>query len=399
MAGSFVDSINTKKEEIMDRLIKIFVAFFLVVGLVALSNTAMAAEPIKVGGLFALSGPWAHIGIDQKNSCKFVFDKVNASGGINGRKIEFIEADTEGDPTKGLLAAKRLVEQEKVSVIIGPVKTGVGMAIKPYLDSAKIPAFMHCGSDVIVDKPPTHLVFKSPYRASHAMGRVFTYMKDHGLKHIGFMYLQGGFGKDGLKNAEKLAPEYGLNIVGIESFGGKDVDMKPQLVNLRTKNPQAILCWTIGPAGPIVAKNMQELDFKVPLFQCHGEANYQFIKIAGSAAEDVMMPATKIYVADELADTDPQKALISEFVPEYTKAYKAPGVMVSYGADAANIVVEALKKAGDNPAAIRDAIENTKGYVGLSGIYNMSPEDHNGLSLDDVILIKVQDGKFRLVKD
>jgi branched-chain amino acid transport system substrate-binding protein len=383
----------------MNRLIRILASMFCVVGFVALSNTGIAAEPIKVGGMFALSGPWAHIGIDQKNSCQFVFDKVNAAGGISGRRIDFIQADTEGDPTKGLLAAKRLVEQEKVSVIIGPVRTGVGMAIKPYLDSAKVPAFMHCGSDVIVDKPPTHWAFKSPYRASHAMGRVFAYMKAHSLKNIGFMYIQGGFGKDGLKNAEKLAPEYGLNIVGIESFGGKDVDMKPQLVNLRGKNPQAILCWTIGPAGPIVAKNMQELDFKVPLFQCHGEANYQFIKIAGSAAEGVMMPATKIYVADELPDSDPQKAFIAKFVGEYTKAYKEPGVMVSYGADAAYIVVEAVKKAGDNPAAIRDAIENTIGYVGLSGVYNMSPTDHNGLSLDDVVLIKVQHGKFRLVKE
>ena len=231
------------------------------------------------------------------------------------------------------------------------------------------------------------------------MGRVFAYMKKHGLKNIGFMYIQAGFGKDGLNNAEKLAPEYGLNLVGVESFGGKDVDMKPQLVNLRGKNPQAILCWTIGPAGPMVAKNMQELDFKVPLFQCHGEANFQFIEMAGSAAEGVMMPATKIYVADELLDSDPQKALISEFVREYTKAYKEPGVMVSYGADAAYIVVEALKKGGDDPAAIRDAIEQTKGHVGLSGIYNMSATDHNGLSLDDVVLIKVEGGKFRLVTD
>jgi branched-chain amino acid transport system substrate-binding protein len=383
----------------MKRFVGILLAVFCVTGLVTMTQTAQAEEPVKVGGMFALSGPWAHIGIDQRDSCQFVFDKVNAAGGINGRQIAFIQADTEGDPTKGLLAAKRLVEQEKVAVIIGPVRTGVGMAVKPYLDSAKMPAFMHCGSDVIVDKPPTHWVFKSPYRASHAMGRVFAYMKKHGLKNIGFMYIQGGFGKDGLKNAEKLAPEYGLNILGVESFGGKDVDMKPQLVNLRGKNPQAILCWTIGPAGPIVAKNMAELDLKVPLFQCHGEANYQFIKIAGPAAEGVMMPATKIYVADELPDKDPQKAFIADFVSEYTKAFKEPGVMVSYGADAAYILVEALKKAGDNPAAIRDAIENTKGYVGLSGIYNMSPTDHNGLSLDDVVLIKVEGGKFRLVKD
>ena len=142
----------------MNRFVTILLSTFCVVGLLLMTQAGMAAEPIRVGGMFALSGAHAHIGIDQKNSCQFVFDKVNASGGINGRAVEFIQADTEGDPTKGLLAAKRLVEQDKVCVIIGPVSTSVGMAIKPYIDSARVPAFMHCGSDVIVDKPPTHWV-------------------------------------------------------------------------------------------------------------------------------------------------------------------------------------------------------------------------------------------------
>ena len=383
----------------MDKLVRILSCTILVLGCFGLANVCIAGEPIKIGGMFALSGPWANIGTDQRDSCKFVFDKLNAEGGINGRKIEFIQADTEGDPTKALLAAKRLTEQEKVAAIIGPVRTGVGMAIKPYIDKAKIPTVMHCGGDVIVDLQPNHWVFKTPPRSSTAMERIFIYMKEKGIKKIGFMYIQGGFGKDALRNSKTLAPKYGIDVVGIESFGGKDVDMKPQLVSLRSKNPQAILVWAVGPAGPIIGKNMHEMGYKVPHFQSHGEATNQFIEIGGPAVEGVVLPAQKIYVGDELSDSDPQKALIVQFVKEYTKTYKQPGAMVSCGIDATNLVVEALRKVGDDRAAIRDTIENTRNWMGLNGFYNMSPTDHNGLSLEDMILMKVENGRFRIIKN
>jgi branched-chain amino acid transport system substrate-binding protein len=382
----------------MKRLFKILTSLLLGMAWLLVGSSGMTAEPIKVGGLFALSGPAAHIGIAQKNSCRLIFDDVNKEGGINGRMIEFIEADTEGDPTKTLMKTKWLVEEQKVSVIVGPTRTGSGMAIKPYIDKAEVPIFMHAGSDVIIMKPPVHWVFKSPYKTSAALGKVFEYCKKEGLKNIAFMYASDGFGKDGLKNAKKLAPEFGLDIVGEEAFAPKDVDMTAQLTKIKATNAQVIVCWTIGPAGGIVAKNRKQLGMKQPLFQCHGQAEPIFIKVAGDAAEGVMMPATKIYVGEELETSDPQREKILQFVAAFTPEYGPPGVMVSYGADAAYIVVDALKKAGDDRAKIRDAIENTRGYVGLSGIYNISSEDHNGLTIKDVVMLRVEEGKFRLVK-
>jgi len=382
----------------MKKLFKILTVLILGMAWVFVTTPGMTAEPIRVGGLFALSGPAAHIGIAQRDSCKFVFDEVNKDGGINGRMIKFIEADTEGDPTKTLMKTKWLVEEQKVSVIVGPVRTGNGMAIKPYIDKAKVPTFMHCGSDVIIMKPPVHWVFKSPYKTTAALGKVFEYCKKKGLKKVAFMYASDGFGKDGVKHAGKLAPEFGLEIVAKEAFAPKDVDMTAQLTRVKATDAEAIVCWTIGPAGGIVAKNRRQLGMEQPLFQCHGQADPIFIKVAGDAAEGVMMPSTKIYVGKELKRSDPQRKKILQFVKAYTPAYGAPGVMVSYGADAAYIVVEALEKAGDDRAKIRDVIENTRGYVGLSGIYNMSPQDHNGLTIKDVVLVKVKKGKFRLVK-
>lgn len=384
----------------MCRLIYIFVAVCFIFCVFILSNPTMAAEPIKVGGMFALSGSYAHVGIGQKNTGVFVCDQVNAAGGINGRMVNFIQADTEGDPTKALLAAKRLVEQEKVAVIIGPVKTDEGMAIKPYLDSAKVPAVMHCASDIIVDTPPAHWVFKTPPRSSHIIQRLFTYMMDHGLKNLGFMYAQTGFGKDALQLVQKFAPEYNINIVGIESFGDMDLDMKPQLVNLSSKDPQAILTWTLGPSSATEAKNFKELGLKIPHFHGHGSAMPEFIKMAGLAGEGIMVAAQKVYIVDELPDSDPHKAIIAKFIREFSKAYSvAPGVMETCGADAASLAVNAMRKVGDDRSAVRNALENTKGFAGLNGTYNMSPQDHNGLSYKDFVLMKVQGGRFRLVKD
>jgi branched-chain amino acid transport system substrate-binding protein len=384
----------------MCRLNYIIVAVCCILCVFVLSNPGSAADAIKVGGMFALSGPYAHVGIGQKNTGVFVCDQVNAAGGINGRMLNFIQADTEGNPTKALLTAKRLVEEEKVAVIIGPVMTDEGMAIKPYLDSAKVPAVMHCASDVIVDLPPAHWVFKTPPRSSHIIQRLFTYMKDHGFKNLGFMYAQTGFGKDALRLVQKFAPEYNINIVGIESFGDKDLDMKPQLLNLMSKNPQAILTWTLGPSSATEAKNFKELGFKIPHFHGHGSAMPEFIKMAGSAAEGIMIAAQKVYVVDELPDSDPQKAINLKFIREFKKVYSVtPGAMEVCGADAASLAVNAMRKAGEDRSAIRDALENTKGFVGLNGTYNMSPQDHNGLSYKDFVLMKVQGGRFRLVKD
>ncbi len=369
--------------------------------ILSFTGSLVAGEVIKIGGLFALTGPAAHIGISQKEACDLIFQDVNSKGGINGKKIEFIGYDTESDPTKTLMNTKKLVENDGVALIIGPTTTGSGMAIKPYIDSVKVPIFMHAGSDVIIDKPPVKYVFKSPYRSSSALGKIFEYMKANGLKTYGFIYAADGFGKDGFTVAKQIEANYGVKMTTSESFGTKDVDMTPQLVKMKENKPDVIICWTIGPAGGIVAKNKKRLDMKQPLFQCHGQCDPIFLKVAGDAAEGVIMPATKVYVSEQLADNDPQKKKIQEFVKMFTKKFgNPPGTMVAYGVDAAYIVVDALEKTkgSTDKDKLRDAIENTKGYIGISGIYDLSPTDHNGLDIKDVVLVKVANGKWELVK-
>ncbi|MEJ5330070.1 MAG: ABC transporter substrate-binding protein [Desulfobaccales bacterium] len=368
------------------------------------TGPAAAAEPIKIGAFFALSGPQAHIGTPTKLVAELAVKRINAAGGINGRPLELVMGDTESDPAKAASIAKKFIHQDKVAAIIGPTSTGEGMQVKKIVEEAGIPIVMTVGGDppIMAETGPFTYIFKSPQRSSTAVARLFTYLKDKKLTKLGLMYATDPFGKDGVGWLKKLAPEYGLTFVAEESFGPKDIDMTAQLTKIKNAQPDAIVVWTVGPAGPIIAKNKAQLGITIPLFQCHGQPDPKYIELAGPASEGDRMPATKLMVADELPDTDPQKKVIQDFIKLYKEAGLDKQFPINthsgYAWDAVYLITNALKKAGTDPKKLREAIEQTKGYVGVSGIYNLSPEDHNGLGVDSMVMVEVKGGKFTLAK-
>lgn len=386
-----------------NRLARIFLAAAL---LCLMPLWTQAAEPIKLGAFFALSGPTADVGTPTKLVAEMVVDQINKAGGINGRPIELIIADTESDPAKAATIAKKFIFIDKVAAIIGPTSTAEGMNVKKIVEEAGVPIFMTVGGDPVImggKFGPFNYVFKSPQRSSTTVKKLLGYLKDKKLTKVGLLTASDLFGKDGLGWLEKLAPDFGITYVAKESFGNSDTDMTAQLTKIRDADPQAIVVWTIGPAGAIVAKNKAQLGIKLPLFQCHGQPDPKYIELAGKASEGDRMPATKLMVAAQLPDSDPQKKVIQEFIHLYTDVYHYDrqfpiNTHSGYAWDAISIVANAMKKAGTDPKALRDAIEQTKGYVGVSGIYNLSPEDHNGLGVDSLVMIQVKDGKFVLAE-
>ncbi len=360
-------------------------------------------EPIKVGAFFALSGPNAHIGTPTELVAEMVVEKINKEGGINGRPLKLIIGDTESDPAKAATIAKKFIHSDKVAAIIGPTSTGEGMNVKKIVEEAGIPTFMTVGGDppIMEQTGPFTYIFKSPQRSSTAVKKLFGYLKDKKLTKVALMYATDPFGKDGVVWLKKLAPDFGITLVAEESFGPKDIDMTAQLTKIKAANPQAIVVWTIGPAGPIVAKNKAQVGLNIPLFQCHGQPDPTYIKLAGKASEGDRMPATKLMVVEQLAGNDPQKPVIQEFIKLYSKGrYYIEQYPINthsgYAWDAITIVANAMKKAGTDPKKLREAIEQTKGYVGVSGTYNITPQDHNGLDVDSMVIIQVKDGKFVL---
>ncbi len=371
--------------------------------LALLAPAAYASDTIKLGAFFDLSGRAAFIGTPTKLVAEMVVEKINSEGGINGQKLELIIADTEANPAKTASIAKKFIYKDNVVAIIGPTLTDTGMNVKKVVDSGQTPIFMTVGGDPVImggKFGPFKYVFKSPQRSSIAVKRLFMYLKGKGLTKVALLSAADGFGKDGARWMEKLAPEYGIEIIAQESFGTRDTDMTAQLTKVENASPQALIAWTIGPAGSIIAKNKAQLGINLPLFQCHGLPDPKYVELAGAASEGDRMPATKLMVADELSDSDPQKPVIQEFV----KLYKEKGydkqfpinTHSGYAWDAIMMVADAIKKVGTDKEAIRNELENTKNYIGISGTYNITPEDHNGLDVDSMVMVQVKNGKFTL---
>lgn len=381
---------------------RILVVAALILALTVGSAMAEKPKPIKVGAFFALSGPAAFIGTPTKLVAQMAVDQINKEGGINGRPLELVFGDTEGDPTKAVAIAKKFIYVDKVVAIIGPTRTGTGMAVKRLVEQAHVPTIMTVGGDPVImggKFGSYRYIFKTPQRSSIAVEKILIYLQKKGIKDVAILTSSDGFGRDGKRWLLKLAPQYGIKVVSQESFNPSDTDMTSQLANIRSQKPQAIVCWTIGPAGAIVAKNVKQLGIKVPLIQCHGLPGPKYVELAGDAANGSIMPSTKLMAWQQLPDSDPQKPVIARFVHLYKDVYHYDrefpiNTHSGYAWDALMILSQAMEKSGPNREKLRDAIEETKGYVGISGVYTFTPQDHNGLGVDSMIIVKVQNGNW-----
>jgi branched-chain amino acid transport system substrate-binding protein len=357
-----------------------------------------AAEPIRLGGLFDLTGPAQQIGVPTKEVALMMVARLNQEGGLNGRLIELVIADTQSDPSQAVVALKRLLNKDKVVAIIGPTTTGAAMACMKTIEEAKIPMVACVGGDAPV-KETRKWVFKTPQRTSTAVECLFKYLNANKLDKIALLCAADKFGQEGDGYLKSMAATRGITIVAQESFDPKDADMTVQLSKVAVAKPSAIVVWTIGSAGAIVAKNAGQANINIPLFQCHGQPDSNYIKLAGPAADGTRMPSTRLMAAEQLPESDPQRVVVLDFIQTYReRGLTGLSTHSGYAWDAVQLVFNAMKKAGTEPEAVRDAIEQTKNYVGVSGIYNLSASDHCGLSVDSLVMLQVAGGQWQLIK-
>jgi len=355
--------------------------------------------PIVVGGIFSISGPASYLGEPERNTLQMMVDDINAKGGIKGRSVKAVIYDSEANVTKARLHAEKLITKDNALAIIGPSLTHTSMTVLEVSQKAKVP-LISCAAGVGIVSPAKERVwvFKTAQTDQMAVARIFKYLQKQGLTKVAIITVSTGFGVSGKEQLETQAPEYGLKIVGNEVFGEKDTDMTPQLTKIRETDAQAVICWGTGPAPALVAKNMKQLGFTIPLIQSHGAASKKFIQLAGDAADGIILPAGKLAVYKQLPDSDPQKKVCQTYDDMYQKKYNAPASSFGgYAYDAFNMLKMAVEKAGADKQKVRDAIEGTKNYVGVSGVFNMSPEDHNGLTPEAFVMVKIEGGEFKLL--
>ncbi len=391
---------------------KIVVAAVLVVGVAGGLQAAVhlragpPKQPIKIGAIFALSGPAAPIGIPAMLAAQMAVDHINHEGGIKGRPLILLIGDTGSDPAKATAIAKKFIYADKVVALIGPTTAVSGLQVKRIVEKSGVPTVMCAfGDQVIAGCKLGSLtsVFNAPPRSCVVVKRLFSYLKKKKITRLGLLFASDHFGQDGAYWLKKLAPDYGLTIVAQESFDPQDPNLVAQLIKIKNASPQGIICWSLGPAGAIVAKDRAQLGLKLPLFQSQGQADLQYLKLAGPAAEGSRMPSTKLMVADQLPDKDPQKKVIQNFIHLYRDVYHynqqySLNNQSGYAWDAVTIVADGIWKAGPAPKKLCQATANTRGYVGVSGIYNLGPMDYNGLAPDSLVVIQVQDGRFVLAQ-
>ncbi len=344
-----------------------------------------AKEAYKIGALFAITGPASFLGEPERNTVIMLTEQINESGGINGHPLEVIIEDTEGDNTKTVLAINKLIKQDAVCAVV-----------KPIADENKIP-LISCAAAVEIVNPISPWVFKSPQNDSDCVRRIYEHMNSVGIQKTAIITGTTGFGKGGRDQLKKLAPEYNITIVADETYNPTDTDMTAQLTNIRGTDAQALVNWSIVAAQSIVPKNMKQLNMTIPLYQSHGFGNIKFAQAAGEAANGIIFPAGALLVADTLPDAHPRKDLLMQYKQDYESRFNEEvSTFGGHAYDAFQLVVMALEEVGDDPAKIRDFIENVKDFHGTAGTYNFSPEDHCGLDKSAFELITVKDGKFVL---
>ncbi|MFA5109993.1 MAG: ABC transporter substrate-binding protein [Desulfobaccales bacterium] len=357
------------------------------------------AAPYVVGGIFSITGPASYLGEPERNSMQMVADEINAKGGINGHPLKVVIYDDEGDVTKARLHATKLAQEKDVVAVIGPSLTHTSMATLEITQKAKLP-LISCAAGISITSPAKDRVwvFKTAQTDQMAVDRIYQYLQKQNLKQVAILTVSTGFGVSGKQQLLELAPKYGIQVVAQEVFGEKDTDMTPQLTKLRGTPAQAVICWGTGPAPALVAKNMKQLGITLPLIQSHGAASKKFIELAGDAGEGIIMPAGKLVVWQQLPDTDPAKAVCKEYSEKYKAKFKAPeSSFGGYAYDSFRMLNQALAKAGSDREKIRGELEGLKNFVGVSGIFNMSPEDHNGLTPAAFVMVKIHSGGFQLI--
>jgi len=373
---------------------------WLAAALLAAATAVQAQEPIRIGSFLSVTGPAAFLGDPEQKTLELYVEKINAAGGVLGRKLQLIAYDSAGDAEKARAFTKRLIEQDKVDLMVGGSTTGETMAVVPLIEQAGMPFISLAGAVVIVD-PVKKWVFKTPHSDRQACERIFVDMKARGTTKIALISGAGGFDKSMRAQCIGVAKNHGIEIVADESYGAGDTDMTAQLSKIKnTLGVQAVLNAGFGQGPAIVTKNYRQLAIGASLYQSHGVASKQFIKLAGDAAEGVRLPAAALLIAESLPDSDPQKKVVLGYKREYESRFKSDvSTFGGHAYDGLMIAVQALKMAGStDKAKVRDAIESVRGLMGTAGVFNYSPTDHVGLDVSGFRMLEIRKGDWTLAK-
>ncbi|WP_026673136.1 ABC transporter substrate-binding protein [Alkalihalobacterium bogoriense] len=355
----------------------------------------------KIGAIYSKTGPNSPLGEPEWNATELLVEKINADGGINGIPLRVILADDESTQEKATQEMNRLVNDEKVLAVLGSSGSGESMAMKGIATQQEVP-MISAGASMHIVEPAeeAYWVFKTPHSDVHAVQRIYMYLNEEGIRSVGLLTDSNAFGTSGLEQLDSLADEYGINIVAKESYNTQDPDMSAQVTRINSANAEAIIVWGTNPGPAVIASNIRDLGIDLPMVSSHGIANQTFINLAEDGAEGVVIPTGKLLFPSQIPSDDIQYDVISSFYEEYKEKYNSePTNFGSYGYDNVMLIVEALQAGATDRESIRNYLETEiTDWVGTTGVFTFSTEDHNGLEPDSMVIATVKDGEWTLLE-
>lgn len=357
-----------------------------------------AAEPYRIGAVLSLTGTYAGLGTPEKNAIELEVARINDAGGVGGRPLEVVYEDDATDAAKAQAAAVRLIDEEGVLAIIGASGTGQTMAMRSDAERAGVPIISMAGGSVITDDF-SEWVFQTPWPNRIVVPFVLDQMAATGYTAIGLISDTGGYGVDGRDYVLAHAADAGVTVVADETYNAGDTDMSSQLTKIRAAEPDAVLIWAAGKEAAIIARNARQLNMAQPLYGGSGIARAEFIEGAGEAAEGVRLGTGKILVPEAFGVDSEAYEVATSFISRYETAYGTkPDIFAGHAYDAIGLIADALGRIDGEvtSASLRDALEETSGWVGIDGTFAYSDSDHNGLTPDEMVLYVIEGGTWRL---
>jgi len=364
-----------------------------------IAPAAHAQAEIKIGVIASTTGPGASLGIPYRN----VY--ANMPGEIAGQKMKYVILDDASDPSTTVKNARKLIDEEKVDIILGPTFTPGCLAVSDVAVEAKIA--MVCLAPVVVPPNKMPWVFSIPQSVPVMIAGVIEHLKANNGKTIGYIGFADGWGDLVLKALETTAAPAGIKIIASERYNRPDTSVNAQVLKLMAAKPDAILVGGSGTPATTPHIALKERGYTGTIYHTHGVIGADFIRVGAKNVEGTVAPTGPLMVAEQLPDSNPIKKVALDFFAKLSPAYpQVRNAFSGYSYDAFLLVQAAVKpamaKAKPGTAAfrqaLRDGLEGTKDVVGTHAIYNMSPTDHNGVDGRARVLVRVEGGQWKLLK-
>ena len=371
--------------------------------LAAFGAAVNAHAQIKVGISISTTGPAASLGIPEKNTVSLF------PAEIAGQKVQYIVLDDASDATQAVKNARKLVSEDKVDLLIGSSITPTSLAMLEVAAETETPMITIAGAARIVEPMDAkrRWVFKTTQHDGQMAAAITQHMSNNGVKTMGFIGFSDAYGEGWWGEVEKVAPARKIKVVANERFARTDTSVTGQVLKLVSANPDAIIIAGSGTPAALPQKALRERGYKGKIYQTHGVANSDFLRVCGADCEGTFVPVGPMLVANQLPDSNPVKKSALAYTTKYTAAFGKDSVSTFGGHawDASLLLAEAAKTAlpkakpgtKEFRAALRDSLETIKNLPAAHGIFNMSPTNHQGLDQRSQVMVKIEKGAWKYV--